>query len=54
MEGWMKELGVVKHLGDLDVTEDMIDGTADGTIIIKGGYKALNRDEVLQILKDSL
>ena len=35
-------------------TEDMLDGIADGTIIMEGGYKVLNRDEVLKILKDSL
>lgn len=33
MEGWMKELGVLMYLGDLDVTENIID--ADGTIIMK-------------------
>lgn len=54
MEGWMKGLGVAMHLGDIGVTEDMIDGIADGTIIMEGGYKMLNRDEVLQILKDSM
>lgn len=54
MESWMKELGVAMHLGELGATEDMLDGIADGTIIMEGGYKVLNRDEVLKILKDSL
>jgi alcohol dehydrogenase YqhD (iron-dependent ADH family) len=54
MENWMKELGVAMHLGELGATEDMLDGIADGTIIMEGGYKVLNRDEVLKILKDSL
>ncbi len=35
-------------------TEEMLDGIADGTIIMEGGYKVLNHDEVLKILKDSL
>lgn len=54
MESWMKELGVAMHLGELGATEDMLDCIADGTIIMEGGYKVLNRDEVLKILKDSL
>ncbi len=54
MENWMKELGVAMHLGELGATEDMLDGIADGTIIMEGGYKVLNRDEVLKILKESL
>ena len=35
-------------------TEDMIEGIADGTFILEGGYKVLTRDEVVKILKDSL
>lgn len=54
MENWMKELGLALHLGDIGATEEMLDGIADGTIIMEGGYKVLNHDEVLKILKDSL
>lgn len=54
MENWMKELGLAMNLGELGATEEMLDGIADGTIILEGGYKVLNRDEVLAILKDSL
>ena len=54
MEGWMKKLGVAMKLSDLGATEDMIDGIADGTIILDGGYKVLNRDEIVEILKESL
>lgn len=54
MENWMKKLGLAMRLGELGATEEMLDGIADGTIIMEGGYKVLNRDEVLQILKDSL
>lgn len=35
-------------------TEDMIEGIADATIILNGGYKVLDRDEVVQILKESM
>lgn len=51
MEGWMKELDLVMKLRDLGVTEDMLEGIADGTFIMEGGYKILTHDEVLDILK---
>ena len=31
-----------------------LDGITNGTIIMEGGYKVLNHDEVLEILKNSL
>ncbi len=54
MESWMKELGLVMNLRELGATEEMLDGIADGTFIMEGGYKVLTRDEVLDILKASL
>ena len=54
MESWMKEIGLVMNLKDLGATEDMIEGIADATIILNGGYKVLDRDEVVQILKESM
>ena len=54
MEGWMKELGLAMNLHELGVTEEMLDGITNGTIIMEGGYKVLNHDEVLEILKNSL
>jgi len=54
MENWMKRLGVAMSLSELGATEDMIEGIADGTFILEGGYKVLTRDEIVQILKESL
>ncbi|WP_084534095.1 flavodoxin [Hespellia stercorisuis] len=54
MEGWMKELGLVRNLRELGATEDMLTGIADGTFIMEGGYKVLTHDEVLDILKSCL
>lgn len=54
MESWMKEIGVALSLSELGATEDMIEGIADATIILNGGYKVLNRDDVVKILKESL
>ena len=54
MEDWMKKLGVVMNISELGATEEMIEGIADATIILKGGYKVLDRAEVVEILKESL
>ena len=54
MESWMKELGLVMKISELGATEDMIEGIADGTLILTGGYKVLDRDEVVKILKASM
>lgn len=54
LEAWMKQIGVALSLSELGATEDMIEGIADATIILDGGYKVLSRDEVVQILKESL
>ena len=54
MEAWMRELGLVMKISELGATDDMIEGIADGTIILEGGYHVLNRDEVVQILKASM
>ena len=54
MESWMKEIGLVMNISELGVTEDMIDGIADGTFLLDGGYKVLTRSEVVEILKSSM
>ncbi len=54
MEAWMKELGLVMKLTELGATEEMVDGIADVTIVLTDGYKVLRRDEIVQILKESL
>ncbi|WP_295152092.1 iron-containing alcohol dehydrogenase [uncultured Ruminococcus sp.] len=54
MESWMKEIGLVMKISELGATEDMIEGIADATIILNGGYKVLDRDEVVKILKASM
>lgn len=54
MEDWMKELGLAMKISELGATEDMIDGIADATFLLEGGYKVLKREEVVAILKESL
>jgi len=54
MEKWMRKIGVAMRLSELGATEDMIEGIADATIILDGGYKVLDRAEIVEILKESL
>ena len=54
MEAWMRRLGLAMTLSELGATEDMIEGIADATFILGGGYKVLDRAEVVEILKESL
>ena len=54
MEVWMRELGLVMKISELGATEDMLEGIADGTIILSGGYKALEHSEIAEILKESM
>ena len=54
LENWMNELGLVMKISQLGVTEEMIEGIADGTRIMTGGYKILDRDEVVEILNASM
>lgn len=54
MEDWMKELGLAMKISELGAIKDMIDGIADATLLLEGGYKVLKREEVVAILKESL
>lgn len=54
MEDWMKELGLAMKISELGATKDIIDGIADATLLLEGGYKVLSRKEVVEILKESL
>lgn len=54
MEAWMNELGLVMNISELGVTEDMLEGIADGTFIMQGGYKTLTHEEIVNILKESM
>lgn len=53
MEDWMRELGLVMSISELGVTDDMIDGIADGSFVMDGGYHVLDRDEIVAVLEAS-
>ncbi|MDR3893428.1 MAG: iron-containing alcohol dehydrogenase, partial [Blautia sp.] len=54
MEAWMKEIGVVMNLGELGVTEEMLDGLVQSTIVMEGGYKVLTQEEIKEVFKESM
>ena len=54
MRAWMQQLGVALHISELGASEDMLEGIADATLILEGGYKVLSKEEVLAILRESL
>lgn len=54
MEKFMREIGLVMNIKDLGVTEDMLEGVADSTLIMEGGYKVLTHEDVVEILKASM
>ena len=54
LEKWMRELGLAMSLSELGVTEDMIEGLTDATLLMDGGYKVLTREEIVEIFRESL
>ena len=54
MENWMKELGVTMNISEFGVTSNMIEDIADKVLPMNGGYKILTKEEIIQILKESL
>ena len=54
MEKYMRNLGLVMNISDLGVKEEMLEGIAEGTFIMDGGYKVLTKDEIITILKQSM
>ena len=54
LAAWIKEIGAASEITSLGVTEDMLNGIADATIILTGGYETLNHNEIVEILRKSL
>lgn len=54
LEAWMREIGVTMKISELGATEEMLPAIADATFLLDGGYKKHTREEVLEILRQSL
>ncbi|MGN0383999.1 MAG: iron-containing alcohol dehydrogenase [Eubacterium sp.] len=54
MEGWMRKLGVSLNISELGVSKDMIPQIAENVLVMSGGYKELTKEDIIQILEESL
>ena len=54
MKRWMEEIGAVMSLSQFGVTDDTVEKLADLTRPMTGGYKPLERNEVIKIFKESI
>lgn len=54
MEAWMNELGLIMNISELGATKEMVEDLVDATIILEGGYKLLNKEEIKKIFIKSL
>jgi alcohol dehydrogenase YqhD (iron-dependent ADH family) len=54
LKTWMQEIGLPLTISELGATEGMIPGITEGTICYPAGYLNLTKDEVTEILKESM
>ncbi len=55
LRNWMQEIGLVMNLRELGATPEMLDGIAEGTFLLRGGYKSnLTTADIRQILEECL
>lgn len=54
MEAWMNELGLIMNITELGATKEMAEDLVNATIILEGGYKFLNKEEIKEIFIKSL
>ncbi len=54
MEAWMNELGLIMNITELGTTKEMAEDLVNATIILEGGYKLLNKEEIKEIFIKSL
>ena len=49
----MRDLGLVMNITDLGATKDMLDGIVKSTLIMDGGYKVMNEQDIRAVLTAS-
>ena len=54
MESWMKEMGLVMNITELGANEEMLEGLAQSTLILDGGYRVPQHDDIVGIFRSSL
>lgn len=54
MENWMRELGLAMTISEVGAAAENLEDIVNATLILEGGYKILNHEEIVQILKESM
>lgn len=54
LAAWIKEIGAATNISSLGVTEDMLEGIADETVITGTGYKPFTKEDVIAVLRQSM
>lgn len=54
LEKWIAEIGAINNITELGASRDMLETLADATILLPGGYRKLDRQEVIGIFEKSL
>jgi hypothetical protein len=54
LKEWMLEIGLPLTISELGATADMISGITETTVIYPAGYLDLTKDDVAEILKESM
>ena len=54
LKAWMLEIGLPLTISELGATAEMISGITEGTICYPAGYRNLTKDDVTEILKESM
>ncbi len=53
MESWMKKIGLVMNITQLGATKEMLDGMVKSTLVMDGGYKVMNEEDIRAVLQAS-
>ena len=54
LKEWMTEIGLPLTISEVGATADMIPGITETTVVYPAGYLNLSKDDVAEILKESL
>ena len=53
MEKWMKKIGLVMNITELGAAETMLDGMVKSTLIMDGGYKVMDENDIRAVIQAS-
>ena len=54
LKNWMLEIGLPLTISELGATAEMIPGITETTVVYPAGYLDLTKEDIMEILKDSI